>query len=296
MIISDKTIQELRELINEKTEYRTGSKLVSFFNQYGFNDVYQNGFPSRWYYTDSKLKELNGKPELDKCIKDLFAPINFIGKFTELDRLIDEFNQYLSFDGWKVVRKNVEILLQRTTIVDIDKEKLKENKNQISENDFLKVEFDDINISSVPIDSALLPYIEQRIDEINICLSSKLSLSAIFLIGSILEGILLGIASKYPGIYNKSKSAPIDKVTGKIRRFHEWKLSELIDSSYDIGLLKEDVKKFSHVLRDFRNYIHPYHQMSTKFKPDEYTAKICFQVLKAAIYQINVNISKIDSY
>ena len=50
--------------------------------------------------------------------------------------------------------------------------------------------------------------------------------------------------------------------------------------------MKEDVKKFSHALRDFRNYIHPYQQMSIGFQPDEHTARICFQVLKAALYQI----------
>ena len=48
MIISQKTIEKLRELINEETEYRSGSKLVAFFNQYGFRDVYGNGFPSGW--------------------------------------------------------------------------------------------------------------------------------------------------------------------------------------------------------------------------------------------------------
>jgi hypothetical protein len=43
------------------------------------------------------------------------------------------------------------------------------------------------------------------------------------------------------------------------------------------------VKKFSHGLREFRNYIHPYEQMVSGFAPDEHTAKVCFQVLKAAL-------------
>ena len=51
-------------------------------------------------------------------------------------------------------------------------------------------------------------------------------------------------------------------------------------------ILKEDVKQFSYVLRNFRNYIHPYQQMMTQFSPDKHTALICFQVLKAAIFQI----------
>ena len=104
MIISQKTIEKLRELINEETEYRSGSKLVAFFNQYGFRDVYGNGFPSRWIYTEEKIRALNGKPELDRCIKDVFAPVNFIGRFSELDSFIADFNQYLCFDGWNVIQ------------------------------------------------------------------------------------------------------------------------------------------------------------------------------------------------
>ena len=41
-------------------------------------------------------------------------------------------------------------------------------------------------------------------------------------------------------------------------------------------------KKFSHSLRDFRNYVHPYEQVVSSFTPDEHTAKVCFQALKAA--------------
>lgn len=123
-------------------------------------------------------------------------------------------------------------------------------------------------------------------NEIRQCLSVKAPLSAIFLIGSTLEGVLLGIASKYPAIYNRAHSAPKDAKTSKIRNFNEWKLNNFIDVSCEVGFLKEDVKKFSHALRDFRNYIHPYQQMSMGFQPDEHTAKICFQVLKAALYQI----------
>jgi hypothetical protein len=48
-------------------------------------------------------------------------------------------------------------------------------------------------------------------------------------------------------------------------------------------MLTLDVKKFSHGLRDFRNFIHPHEQMASGFTPDQHTAEICFQVLKAAL-------------
>lgn len=83
--------------------------------------------------------------------------------------------------------------------------------------------------------------------------------------GSTLEGILLGIASKNPGVYNQAKSAPKDNNTGKVKTFNDWTLNNFIDTSCEIGYLKEDVRKFSLVLRDFRNYIHPFQQMSIGF-------------------------------
>ena len=71
-----------------------------------------------------------------------------------------------------------------------------------------------------------------------------------------------------------------------MKHFHEWSLSELINVANDLGILKEDVQKFSHGLRDFRNYIHPYEQLASRFAPDEYTAKVCWQVLKAALASV----------
>lgn len=109
----------------------------------------------------------------------------------------------------------------------------------------------------------------------------------IFLSGSSLEGILLGTALAHPKQFNMAKTAP--KKNEKVKPFHDWTLSNLIDTSHELGLLKDDVKKFSHALRDFRNYIHPYQQVSSNFYPDQHTAQICWQVLKAAIHQLTVN-------
>ena len=257
-----KTIEKLRELINEETEYRSGSKLVAFFNQYEFRDVYGNGFPSRWIYTEEKIRALNGKPELDRCIKGVFALVNFIGRFSELDSFIADFNQYLCFDGWNVIRKGQETTFSKATGIGIDKEKEKERIVNNTEAEFLNAEFADISIESLPIDNYVLPYIAARISEITTCLSTKAALSVIFLSGSTLEGVLLGLAQNNPAMYNQAKSAPRDNKTGKIRLFYEWTLSNLIDVSCGVGFLREDVKKFSHSLRDFRNYIHPFQQMS----------------------------------
>lgn len=289
MILQKKTLEKLRNLINEDTEYRTGPNLIQFFSQLGFNDTYGQGFPSRWVYTDSRLEQINGTPEIDKCIKNLFAPVNFIGRFDKLDAFISDFNQYLAFDKWQVTRQNTEISFSK-----LDKFDIGSNSKSNSENDFLKREFNDVNIKSLGLESPVTSVLDLRLKEMEKCFTANAPLSVIFLAGSTLEGILLGLATKYPRHFNTAKSSPKDN-SGKVKQFHEWSLSTFIDVSKEIGLIESDTQKFSHTMRDFRNYIHPCEQMSSGFNPRENTAKICLQVLKSAIHDICANKSKFDT-
>lgn len=46
--------------------YKTGPRLVSFFNQYfGSNDEYKSGFPSRWVYVYNKIVDLLNSNNVD---------------------------------------------------------------------------------------------------------------------------------------------------------------------------------------------------------------------------------------
>jgi hypothetical protein len=156
------------------------------------------------------------------------------------------------------------------------------------EDDFLRIEFNDIPLNEIGLDQIITETINFRLDEIKKCLAAEAPLSVIFLAGSALEGILLGIALNHPEQFNQSKSSPKDNEE-KTKKFQDWTLNNFIDVAYDLGILKEDVEKFSHELRNFRNYIHPYSQVKSKFNPNKRTAIICVQVLKAAIYQIIEN-------
>lgn len=289
MILNPKSLEKLRNLINEETEYRSGPKLVQFFNALGFSDSYGQGFPSRWAFTDERLRQLNGTPGLDECIRSALSPANFIGRIPELDKHIAEFNQYIAFDKWKIIRNGAEIGFTKLQKIEID-----EATTPITEDEFLKREFSDVSIAEIGLESVVSEILQKRITEIEQCFSADAYLSVILLAGSTLEGILLGLAIKYPKQFNTSKATPKD-TSGKVRKFHEWSLSAFIDVARDINLIQHDTQKFSHSLRDFRNYIHPFEQMTSGFNPRQHTAKICLQVLKAAIHEINESISKIST-
>lgn len=151
-----------------------------------------------------------------------------------------------------------------------------------TESQFLATDFAEVSIALVPIEESLIPILESRYSEAVKCHGTGSSLAAVILCGSILEGLLLGVALKDPRAFNAASSSPKDK-NGKVKPFQEWSLAQFIDVAYSLKLVRLDVKKFSHALRDFRNYIHPYQQMASSFNPDHHTAAICMQVLRAAI-------------
>lgn len=157
---------------------------------------------------------------------------------------------------------------------------------ETTEEQFLKKDFKNADIAKVPIEASLIPILEVRFIEAGRSLHANAPLASIFMCGSVLEGLLLGTALANPRRFNQASCTPKDAAK-KVKPFPEWSLAQLIDVACELGYLKVDVKKFSHALRDFRNYIHPYQQMSSQFAPDKHTAEICIQVLRAAIASLS---------
>lgn len=273
MFLCEKSIEKLRIIINgdNTTDYKSGPNLVSFFYKLGFDDYYGPGFPSRWIFTEHKLNEINGTNKLENCIKAIFAVNNYIGRIDYLDSLISEFNQYLAFDKLKVVRDNEKILIEKLDRIIISSDKEQSN---ISEKEFLQLEFDK-SLDDIGLNYNITEILKTRMVEAESNIKVGCSLSAIILIGSIAECVLLGVATKYPRIFNMANSAPTNRNDGKVKPFNAWTLNDFIETAYELNIIHEDVKKFSHVLRAFRNYIHPYQQLCSKFIPNINTAAIC---------------------
>lgn len=211
MNLSKKSLEKLRILINEETEYRSGPKLVEFFNELGFYDSYGKGFPSRWQYTDEKLKTINGSPILEKCIQNVLYPSNYIGRISDLDDIIAEFNKFLAFDKWIVTRKDAEIGFSPL-------EKIEFDDSDNHDNWFLKREFGNVSLENIGFEEQVTQVLKQRISEIEGCFLANAFLAVILLAGSTLEGLLYGLACKYPEQFNSSKSSPKDS-SGKVRLF-----------------------------------------------------------------------------
>jgi len=208
-------------------------------------------------------------------------PDPLVGKV--LSEMLDSYEADCDLSGRKV---NATVLEKaRAIVARLGGGKAVVSKPVPSDDAFLHRELAIPNIQKLPIEAQAVPIIENRLKEARAAMGAGAYLSVIFLCGSVLEAVLLGAAQNEPARFNRAMASP-KSGDGSVKRFHEWSLSQFIDVACEIDLLKPDVKKFSHGLRDFRNYIHPYEQMVSGFTPDEHTARLCFQVLKAALASV----------
>lgn len=131
MRISESCSKALREMINERTQYRSGPKIIEFFNQFGLNKVYQwGGSPSRWKITDDILEEINGTEIMDRCIETLFNPINFIEDKAKFNELFPLFNEYLSYEGYEMVLFGKKIKIQILTDNEENSSSINKTRNE----------------------------------------------------------------------------------------------------------------------------------------------------------------------
>ena len=116
MIISEKTIKALQEVINGDGAlgiYRSGPVLVDFFNGFGRNDEYGRGFPSRSQYTAECLSSFNGSGKLKDIIESVVDPRDYIlspgdiysskaSQEMRLHEIVNYLNKFLKYDGYRL--------------------------------------------------------------------------------------------------------------------------------------------------------------------------------------------------
>lgn len=230
-------------------------------------------------YGPSKAKRLRAFWDLesDKTVAKVLREMLVYGDYLN--------NKHPNLDNREKRRRQSEYkaclgIIQRLEGVDRQAEISKDD----AESKFLKRNWGDLTFDGLGLDPTLEVLMAQRGHEALSCAQHGHSLSAIIIAGSVLEGLLLHVASLKPREFNLATCAP--KQQGVVKPFPKWALSQLIDAAHECGYLREDAKKFSHVLRDFRNYIHPHQQMLSGFNPDRHTAEICLQVLKLSIISL----------
>lgn len=117
MKLSEITVKRLGEIITgdkSLSPYRSGPKLVGFFNEFGTNHTYGQGFPSRWSFAEDCIRQFNDTPMLKRIILAALDPRDFMGR-TVYDKQTQQnkpanaqdaltyLNEFLAYDGYEIV-------------------------------------------------------------------------------------------------------------------------------------------------------------------------------------------------
>jgi len=277
------TIEELAHFIggdvNGETKdyplYRSSRLLTKFFKRVGLNNLIHDG-SSRIPWVFEKLSELHYS-DLNNIILRLANPKEYGGDSEKVKKAINKLNQILKVEGFEVVLVN-NVNPQIRGI---------EPSIQARNEDYLnQILFEQPEFNKFSLDPTNEKNFFERYHEIQRCINSKCYLSAIILMGSLLEGLILEVMKKFPEEANQSKHTPKEK-SGKAKIFRDWTFASMINVAHDLDWIDLEIKSFSNPLREFRNLVHISEQKRMNVFPDEGTCKIIGQVLNEAIKDLS---------
>lgn len=109
MNLTERTITAIGKIVTgdeRLSPYRSGPQLVRLFNDYGANDVYGQGFPSRWQYAEDKIRSLNGTKAIGSLLCQVLDPREFMDSEFKEEDAAQFINARLKYDGYEVVIDN----------------------------------------------------------------------------------------------------------------------------------------------------------------------------------------------
>jgi len=178
MRLTERTISAIGKIVTgdeRLSPYRSGPQLVRLFNDYGANDVYGQGFPSRWQYAEEKLRSLNDTTAIGSVLCHILDPREFMDTEHGAEAAAQYVNACLQYDGYEVVIDNGRAKLRDLKGVSvtcehpfqgseqeghlfIDKQ-IKKAENKIKEGDY-----DGAITNARSLLEAVLPEIEKTLD------------------------------------------------------------------------------------------------------------------------------------
>lgn len=123
-MVSEEALRSISEVFigdtGECFSYKTGGDLVGFFNQhFGYEDSYQSGFPSRWFYVADKLQELIQMGQIDSFFSLILSKryimrdnkVNEVRALELSQKALNLFNEQLQYDAYQIIRKDGNYVL-----------------------------------------------------------------------------------------------------------------------------------------------------------------------------------------
>jgi tRNA A-37 threonylcarbamoyl transferase component Bud32 len=125
-MLTEDTVKKIANVFccdeEEFYSYKSGPKLVSFFNKFlNKADVYQQGFPSRWCYTYNNLVDILNKSQIDRFFSHIMSKgflmgdlqCNEVEALHKANEIFIFFNKLLKADACLLAKRDNKMLLLR---------------------------------------------------------------------------------------------------------------------------------------------------------------------------------------
>lgn len=256
--------------------YLRGYEIPLYFRRAGLECPDHDG-STRYRWTAERLNEYQNDPEdFEKAILRAANPREYPGNLQFVHQATSALNDVLATEEVRIVHEK-GVPKFETFEFDFDTSTASTTPPAVFDED----------MSQLVQDPRLAQLIESRLAQAARSRDSGDHLAAIILLGSALEGVLWSFVGARSAAGLTSTDAPTNR-SGSVLPIDDWKLFDLIGVAHDCGWLERDAMDFSHVLRDYRNLVHPKKQLDGGYRPDGDTCRICWEVMAAVISDLRM--------
>jgi hypothetical protein len=121
--IKGKTLKALGQIVTGDAQLspdRSGPMLVDLFNDLGLDEIYGQGFPSRWAFAEESISKHSSGLPFSLLIERVFDPREFLNTTFGIEKAIEFFNQYLSYENRQVVITNGYAKVRDLSGIDVE--------------------------------------------------------------------------------------------------------------------------------------------------------------------------------
>jgi hypothetical protein len=256
----DSTLDEIARLIcgDDGPLYRQGWELFEFFRRARIGGLREYDGSARRIWALSILGDASKeKDNAERAVLRLADPREYPEENEAFIKTLERLNKILRLEGLRI-----EYDRGRPQLIECDPEiPIGRTVPQVQ----LKV-----RMADVVSDPALAAVAQERLDEARLCHANQAYMATIVMLGSLLEGILVGAVSER---LTQPPPRPLDQIG----------LQDLINLAHREGWIQIDVQKGSDLIRTYRNLVHPRAQLRMKHTPDADTVDMCWPIVHATL-------------
>ncbi|MGW4501480.1 hypothetical protein ACWENR_23060 [Micromonospora sp. NPDC004336] len=260
--IDENTLDEIARIAcggDDYPVYRSAAQLLKLLQQAGWDNVTANNGEQRRNWLTNQLRQRRNVPgAIDALVCRLADRREYINRNEPLAsaEVTKMLNSVLVMEGFEIAHSQGRPAIRPY--------KRPEDQEQQPPDVMLHVAMADI-----VRDADLAAILESRLNEARVCDRNGAYSSAVIMLGSLLEGVLLdAVKARMPG-----SSEPLKK----------WNLHNLLETAHDNKWIQTDVHGFATTLREYRNLVHPNAQVKIGHAPDQDTVLMCWPVINAAL-------------